>query len=611
MHQYWTKVALIVGFVALGCRDDESSRADSNATAGSAGSAATAGSAGTAASAAGAENAPTAGAAGGSSGRERQPHATAGSTGISEAGADTGAAGAPQTPGAAGGGGSGASGAGAPNVEATAGKGGEGQAGATGDGAAGANAADPVDVTVELDEARAVSATITRDGGTINAVAVDGTQLSLTIPQNALLSPERVTLTPLAAIDDLPFSGGLVAAAHFEPEGLVLLEAATLTLTLPSAPSESDSVGFAYHGLGEDFHLAPVTVDAQKLTLPVSHFSGAGVASGSEGEAGDQAGHTPQSPGDQATQAIANILRKSQGQGDGPTDEDLDAIADILLGWFRGSVMPNLQAAEGNDAILEAAIIEMLQWYQTVLLLGLEDRFVAEWNDALSSARTGILNAIRRSHDRCISGPDASEVKTILRWGQMGLLLGVVETEEFTDDVRACATFELDVSSHFELLDDPAFRGTVQVSAMKLTLDEGLIMFEGSAASQYLSAEHDHECTVSIAPHGDMAVAQMTMNLNFKDNADPSIQMVFWPGEPTETLTVRCPDDDNSRTELSAYWFAGWLAGHESEAEGGGIVDWEFTGGSAFAYKVYGRVVSAEGLDYAETTRLDLYHTPQ
>jgi hypothetical protein len=609
MHQYWTKVALLVGFAALGCSREHSSGADSSGNGGSAGSAGSIASAGTPASAGSTASAGSpasvAGAGGGSSGR--RPHASAGATDVPEGGGAAGEAGAPPSSEAAGRGGAETSAAGASNVEAGGGP--EGHAGAA--GAAGADSVDPADVTVELDEARAVSATITKDGGTIDAVAADGTQLSLTIPQDALLSPELVTVTPLAAIDDLPFSGDLVAAAHFEPEGLVLLKAATLTLTLPSAPSATDLVGFAYHAQGENFHLAPLYVDAETLTMPVLHFSGAGAASGGEGGADEQAGHTPQSPGDQATQAIANILRKSQGQGEGPTDDDLDAIADILLGWFRGSVMPNLQAAEGNDAILEAAITEMLQWYQTVLLMGLEDRFVDEWNDALSSARTGILNAIRRSHDRCISGPDASEVKTILRWGQMGLLLGVVETEEFTDDVRACATFELDVNSHFERLGDPAFRGTVQVSAMKLTLDEGLILFEGSAPSEYASAEQDHECTVSFVPHGSTASAQMTMNLNFKENPDPNIQMYFWPGQPTETLTVQCPDDDSPVTMTSAYWFAGWIAGHQAEAEGSGIVDWDFTGGSAFAYKLYGRVVSGEDLEYQETTRLDLYHTPQ
>lgn len=591
MHQLWTKFALFIGLVAIGCTSGDPSGSERDV-----GVAGTAGTAGTGNSAGSEDSDGTGG---------RSPQAS-GSSGASQAGSSTGTAGAPQIAGGAGNGGRAVAAAGAPNTNGVAGTGNEGHA-----GAAGASASNAVDVTIELDDANAASATIPRAGGTVSTVASDGTELSLTIPPDALLSPELVTLTPLKAVEGLPFGGGLVAAAHFEPEGLVLLEAATLTITLPSARPASELIGFAYHAQGKDLHLSPLTVDDVTLSMPVLHFSGTGAASGSDADANSQTSRGSGSARDQATQAIANILRKAQDQGDEPTDEDLDAIADILDRWFHDSVMPNLQAAEGDDSILEAALTEMLMWCQNVLLLGLEDRFTDEWNDALSSARIGILNAIRRAHDRCISGPDASEVKTILRWGQTGLLLGIIEVEEFDDDVRACATFELDVSSHFDLLDDPAFHGTVQVSQMKLTLDGGLIMFEGSAASSYTDAQHDYECTISFVPQGDTASAQMTMNLNFKEDPDPKIQMHFWPGNPTETLTVQCDSDDTPKTQTSTYWFAGWLAGHLAEAEGDGILDWDFSGGSVFATKVYGGVVSAEGVDYQEMTRLDLYHTPE
>jgi uncharacterized repeat protein (TIGR01451 family) len=162
------------------------------------------------------------------------------------------------------------------------------QAGALQDGALGAGellALSTVEVTAgapltpTLDPALAATALIPTEGGTLQATAADGTRLTLTIPPGALSDATQITLTPVTAIANLLFTGGLLGAARLEPEGLQLAQPASLTLALPAPVSDPGRVfGFLYDGLGANFDLLPVQVSGSTLSLPVAHFSTAGAA---------------------------------------------------------------------------------------------------------------------------------------------------------------------------------------------------------------------------------------------------------------------------------------------------------------------------------------------
>ena len=91
----------------------------------------------------------------------------------------------------------------------------------------------PSAVQVTLDEQLASSADITTAGGTLTAQGADGTKFTLTFPKGALPNDEKITLTPAARVDGLPFSGALAGAVQMEPEGLRLLAPAVLTIESP------------------------------------------------------------------------------------------------------------------------------------------------------------------------------------------------------------------------------------------------------------------------------------------------------------------------------------------------------------------------------------------
>jgi hypothetical protein len=137
----------------------------------------------------------------------------------------------------------------------------------------------PALVVPTFEAARAASARLGVDGGSITATRSDGAILTLAIPGGALLDSATITVTPVLAIGNLPLSGGLAGAVKFGPEGLRLAVPASLTIDLPSAPlvpAGMRLVGFGYGDGGGNFHLAPAVLSGRTLTLTVPHFSGAG-----------------------------------------------------------------------------------------------------------------------------------------------------------------------------------------------------------------------------------------------------------------------------------------------------------------------------------------------
>jgi hypothetical protein len=133
---------------------------------------------------------------------------------------------------------------------------------------------------VQLDSTGAVSQPIGPAGGTLITTGSNGATYSLVIPPGALVSQELVTMTPVAAIPNLPISEGLIAAAHFGPEGLQFLEPATLTIQMPAGVDASLVVGFGFQDAGDDFYLTPAAVNGSIITLGMNHFTNQGAGQG-------------------------------------------------------------------------------------------------------------------------------------------------------------------------------------------------------------------------------------------------------------------------------------------------------------------------------------------
>jgi|GEM_PF-1114982 len=98
----------------------------------------------------------------------------------------------------------------------------------------------PLTVQATFDTARSQSAKLGAVGGSLSATGAGGVIYTLTVPANALLEDQTLTLTPLADLTDSPLSGGTLGAVRIEPEGMTFLESVRLRIELPSATPVDD-----------------------------------------------------------------------------------------------------------------------------------------------------------------------------------------------------------------------------------------------------------------------------------------------------------------------------------------------------------------------------------
>jgi hypothetical protein len=123
-------------------------------------------------------------------------------------------------------------------------------------------------------------------GGGILQTTQAGRRYTLSVPDGALAQSVTVSMTPVTAIGGFPFSGGLVAAVRFAPDGLQFLQPVTLTIEGVSPPASNTPepqalVGFSVDGTATKYTLLPSQIDGSLIRVTVSHFSSAGIANAS------------------------------------------------------------------------------------------------------------------------------------------------------------------------------------------------------------------------------------------------------------------------------------------------------------------------------------------
>lgn len=280
-------------------------------------------------------------------------------------------------------------------------------------------------VTPQLDVAQSVTERVGPQGGSLNA-----TGATLTIPPGALLDEQDITMTPLLGIDGLP-AQSLFDAVQFEPTGLRFLLPATLSLPRPAGVSTADLATFLYEGDGQETHLAPYTLTLSTIAVSISHFSGAGSASG----AGGFSSFTPNGAQALAEQQIA--LANQQFANGAITEAFRDTIYDnALRNWYQ-TVFNDFQAANAaSGAPIENFVAATAGWNSWRAQVEILQRQVALASE-LSAGRT-IAGLIAASHahralDGCTgAGPDPfSGVQSVVK------LVAILATDPQTFDLAA------------------------------------------------------------------------------------------------------------------------------------------------------------------------------
>ena len=198
-------------------------------------------------------------------------------------------------------------------------------------------------VSVTLDPARAISKTLGDTGGFLEATDSRGTRYRLVVPPGALLGSLEVTMTPVATIGALPFSGGLRGAVYLQPEGILFGQSALLTITPSPELPASQQLSFAFRGLAGELSLAPPLAGQAALVLPVHRLGGYGVAAGTTADLTAQLGRLPTRESDKSRQRLAGLILPARRAANGAAPLPATVLA-LLQQDFVARIRPHLAA---------------------------------------------------------------------------------------------------------------------------------------------------------------------------------------------------------------------------------------------------------------------------
>src|SRR5438552_4539432 len=321
-----------------------------------------------------------------------------------------------------------------------------------------------VNIGVILDTARATSAVIGTAGGTLNATAVNGTVFTLTIPQNALANDETITMTPVSQTTNLPFSGGMAAAVQLEPSGLRLFQMATLTIAMPTPIPPQAETPLAWHAGGSDMYLHPLLIDPTTTTFKLIHFSGVGVANGTDAERTAQENRIPCDIEGTLSQRLVPVLEvERQGELLGqPSNPNLnEELVEVLTDYYNFSIRPMMAVAlqSKDEDILYSAILRALGTIrQLQLFLNDKDLFL---NSATEELSNFIAQALQiwsdNAFDLCIHEHKIEQLMEITQAERIAQLFFGTSIDLGTQQkLDQCGSFELVFET---TMHDTAFAG--------------------------------------------------------------------------------------------------------------------------------------------------------
>lgn len=506
----------------------------------------------------------------------------------------------------------------------------------------------PKSVSVTLDGAKAATAMMPVTGGKLSATGSDGSEFTLTIPDKALGGPEKVTMTPLSAVNGLPFSGGLVAGVQLEPDGLQLFQMATLTIKPKKDVPIAKQVAVSYHGSGDNLYMLPLDRTAA-ISMHILHFSGYSVASGITGEIEEQAKNPPDDPADQAAQQLAaaanaelTAARTAALLGTStPADaaKVADSLKDILGVWFDRVVEAKVAAAMADYTLTDDAMTAALGWERMVQLLSQEEKYKAQ-SARLEAQITELIKKYEKAlTDRCIGKHDLSAILPLIALERQYQLLGIKTSTDPgpIDTIKKCLRFELDFETVEPFVSNQAETYVLHDRVLKLVLEPDLPSGNLTAVQSHEILGVDSVSKVRRYDHPVSARSFTVSNLSFhmhfvlKRNAKsaPSITGVGLTIDPGEVTGIRYDALSNTRIGsaggVPAYQCLGWemveasnacwAARHRDERSGATtfVIPLDYVGTSLFARKTYDLPCTEYGMDCGggnEKTTFDLRHMP-
>lgn len=481
-------------------------------------------------------------------------------------------------------------------------------------GSAASGPGNPIPVRFVDDSGRAAHAAIGPQGGTLSATAADGTRFELSVPAEALDFSETITMTLVLRAENLPLSGGLIGAVSLEPAGLAFYEPATLRIIPATLAPGYQTIGFAYNGSGEQFHLRPlapipgaVQLQAAEIaiTMEIISIRPYGVGRGSQADIDRQLQQpAPSDPMDALDQSMLDKLRQISALG-----ETYDRV-----------VEPNLQRAKTDVSVTDQALRQIDQWWHLVEMYGLMPRFDNQIAHAKALLGDVLEHAASISADRCYTQKRPEEGFRLLRWVRYAkkYLPGAPLIAEFEAKLAKCLKFELTFHStitetgsgygyYYELRANTTLRAAQSTRAT------------GSGPLDWIDFHWTAGGICQFSTQGesstfDTSSAGFGLSMVPISRTSPAVKLTlrYNPGVPYENTTMSCPGANPISWHTHA-WSTYFTEMHEYEREGSAMqAKVQVVNAGSFTGWVYHHTTTGpSGQAVVEDTQIEIAHAPE
>jgi hypothetical protein len=428
----------------------------------------------------------------------------------------------------------------------------------------------PMTVAARPDAGRAVVARIGAAGGVLEATGADGAHYTLTVPPEALLYTETITLTPAAAIDNLPLSATGVRAASIAPEGLLFIEPATLTITPPAPATAAHTAGFAFQGAGAEFHLRTLLGAGQAdlaqagspvaLTVTTARSYGAAEMADADlltplvqrapSDPADVAEHVYNAALDEALNATARRARLL---------EHLRSDYELGAGTQLVSASTNPEAAAPFD--LESAVRSYISWRARVRQAGLEEQLRPQISEANLLLGQALRKAGELATERCNEGRPAQGF-ALQRYMGYAKRFGLENTRAALEErLASCWVFELSFQSRM----DQQLEGISALYELKATVrlnyqPGGRMIGSAPLSWERFDITIPDGCALSNGPHqGSTFTADgeglgLSLEPVSRSSPDIAFSLSYQLGEPTAHWTITCPEQPPVPFSSPLWW---------------------------------------------------------
>ena len=347
----------------------------------------------------------------------------------------------------------------------------------------------------------------------------------------------------------------------------------------------------------------------QSFEIPISHFSGAGLAAASPAQINALALQLAASAQSRLEQDLGAALAKKNGEP--LTDADVAQITSLVRDYYAEVARPRLLAAQTDDAQLTSAAQSYWSWERATELLGLE--FPNERAEGRELLITAVVNHYRQAYGRCAQKRDFTQVKELISVIRSMEIMGAADRlpPGGIAGAAACADMRLELTSTISTASwSWQTRGEVALPLFRNT--ETPVQAQGTHSVVSFTMAHT-SCPATITyVAGKLVIFDFTFEPD--SNGIKNVKLVYDPlaDGPSASVTQNCPAPLGAIT-LSFPYGGDFSVLHADEWKTDPYPAWYVTSGweegtgEVLMRRRYSRTESGR----TEETELIIRHTPK